>query len=314
MNIADSLTEHARIRADHPAIEDGSEVITYAGLDALVTETAANIQAAGIGAGDVVAIVLPDSANHLITLCALARAGTVILSLSPSLKPRDLTRALAGALVKAVIADAPSPPLARLPYLAIKDVRRRPENSFARLADGVEAEIVDADDHPLPPGEVGLVRFRGDGYPTGYLDDPEATARAFRDGWFYPGDLATLNDQGYLFFKGRADDVINNGGAKFYPIEVETVLLAHPAVSEAAVFAWPHPRLGQTAAACVVTRAPVSKRALQEFCAERLAGYKVPQLIAKLRELPKNPMGKVLKSELKRWLAERRSKRALPVN
>ncbi|NNE84659.1 MAG: acyl--CoA ligase [Alphaproteobacteria bacterium] len=172
-------------------------------------------------------------------------------------------------------------------------------DAVGRIVAGVEAQIVDDADLPLPAGEVGHVRFRGAGYPTRYLDDSEETKRAFRDGWFYPGDLAALNDEGFLFFKGRADDVINNGGAKFYPIEVETALLAHPNVSAAAVFGWPHTRSGQVAVACVVTSTAISTKDLQSFCKQRVAGYKVPQLIEVMAELPRNAMGKISKVELK---------------
>jgi acyl-coenzyme A synthetase/AMP-(fatty) acid ligase len=171
--------------------------------------------------------------------------------------------------------------------------------AVGRVVDGVEAQIVDNDDRPVPAGEVGLTRFRGSGYPTRYLDDPDATARAFRGGWFYPGDLAALNEEGYLFFKSRADDVINNAGAKFYPIEVETVLLAHPQVSEAAVFGWYHTRSGEVAVACVVAGPAVTTKDLKAFCRQRIAGYKVPLVIELMAELPRNAMGKISKSELK---------------
>lgn len=134
--------------------------------------------------------------------------------------------------------------------------------------------------------------------PTRYIDDPQATARAFKDGWFYPGDLAALNEQGYLFFKGRADDIINNAGAKFYPIEVETALLEHRAVKEAAVFRWPHNRAGEVAVACVVVDTETTERELKDFCRTRLTGYKLPYVVQILPELPKNPMGKILKREL----------------
>ena len=183
--------------------------------------------------------------------------------------------------------------------------------AVGRVAEGVDAEIVDAEDRPLPPGEVGLVRFRAPGIATDYLDNPEATARAFRDGWFYPGDLAALNAERYLFLKGRADDVINNAGAKFYPIEVENALLAHPEVEEAAAFAWPDERGGEVAVTVAVTRSPVERDDLSAFCAQRIARYKVPRMIMFAPEMPKNPAGKILKAELmeifRRHLADRSS-------
>ena len=112
-----------------------------------------------------------------------------------------------------------------------------------------------------------------------------------------------MNAAGYLFFKGRADDVINNGGAKFYPIEVETVLLEHPDVGAAAVFGWPHARVGEVAVACVEASTAISTKELQTFCAQRLAGYKVPQVIEVMAQLPRNAMGKISKIALKKIVA-----------
>ena len=490
MNITDILTEHARNRPDHPAIEDGERIVTYGGLDRLVDGAAANLQAAGIEPGDTVALLLGESADHLIILCALARAGAIIFSLNSTASKAELTEALASVAVTAVITHgskltrddvrwlratdvckSTSQPfegrgvggdeplmliqlsgttgtpksflrshsdmvawieryarghgwtaaeralsLTRMSFnvgrnislgmlrlgatvvvnrsrshdelaAAVRDKRisylkltpshliplldyaadkaplfpglramvvgsaptshaqrllareRLTANCYEQLGsneaglmalampadqdaypdavghivEGVEAQIVDDADIPLPAGAVGHVRFRGAGYPAGYLDDPEETERAFRDGWFYPGDLAALNGEGYLFFKGRADDVINNGGAKFYPIEVETALLEHPDVGTAAVFGWPHTRLGEVAVACVATSAAISTQDLQRFCKRRIAGYKVPQIIEVMANLPRNAMGKISKIELKdvikRNLAERKSER-----
>jgi acyl-CoA synthetase (AMP-forming)/AMP-acid ligase II len=488
MNIVDILSDHARNRPDHPAIEDGARIVTYGALDGLVDGAAANLQAAGIKPGDIVAIALEDSADHLIILCALARVGAVIFSVSMGASEVELAKSLDSAAATAVIASgARSQGRERL-WLQLKDICQPSTNSMGvsgaedkdpvmliqssgttgspksflrshadlqtwmarytqghgwsaderclsltrmsfnvgrnislgmlrlgatvvvnrsashddlitlvrdkrisylkltpsymipllefaadkaplfprlramvvgsaptshaqrllarerltpncyeqlgsneagllalalpvdqdaypesvgRIVAGVEAQIVDDEDRPLPPGQVGLVRFRGAGYPTQYLDDPEATARAFRDGWFYPGDLAALNEEGYLFFKGRADDIINNAGAKFYPIEVETVLLTHPQVREAAVFGWFHRRYGEVAVAGVVTTADVTTKQLQGFCAQALASYKVPYVIELMDELPRNAMGKVSKGELKdmieRTLTERQA-------
>lgn len=488
MNIADILVEHARARPAHPAIEDGKLTVAYAELGTRVDQAAANLQAAGIGPGDIVVVMLPDSADHLVILCALARAGAVMFSLDASMPPAEFERRLAGVPAKAVVAGARAPrggaplrlavaqlcrraaqPFAavdagdddplmliqssgttgapksflrshaemrvwigryarnqgwtpeerclsltqmsfnvgrnvslgmlhlgatvvvnrartldelvttvrgrRITYLKLTPAHLRPllhhagdreplfpglramvvgsapttheqrvmarkrltpnlveqlgvneagllavampadqdayPDAVGRVVDDVEAEVVDADHRPLPAGEVGLVRFRGPGLPSRYLDDPEATARAFRDGWFYPGDLAALNDEGYLFFKGRADDVINNQGAKFYPSEVENALLAHPQVAEAAVFGWPHTRYGEVAVAVVVTKDTVGEQDLVAFCGRRLARHKLPKIVMFVPEMPRNPMGKIVKTKLKeavrRSLARRRS-------
>jgi len=159
--------------------------------------------------------------------------------------------------------------------------------------------VLGEDGRPLPPGQVGLVGFRGEGLPTGYVGNPEATRRAFRDGWFFPGDLAAIDAEGFFFFKGRADDVINNEGAKFYPIEVEKVLASHPAVAEAAVFGWPHRRNGELAVAFVVAKQPLTVLELQEFCRRQIADYKVPARIVFVDKMPRNPTGKIMKARLK---------------
>ncbi|MCH8182162.1 MAG: acyl--CoA ligase [Proteobacteria bacterium] len=171
--------------------------------------------------------------------------------------------------------------------------------SVGRPIDAIEAQVVDDDDRTLPPGEVGRFRFRASYIPTRYLDDPEASAKAFRGGWYYPGDLAAINEQGYLFLKGRSDDVINAGGAKLYPVEIEAALLDHPAVLEAAVVSGPHPVTGEAPIAFVVTASAVSARELAKHCSRRISRYKVPYRFEFVDELPKNPMGKILKTELR---------------
>jgi acyl-coenzyme A synthetase/AMP-(fatty) acid ligase len=140
------------------------------------------------------------------------------------------------------------------------------------------------------------------------LDDPETSAHAFRGGWFCPNDLAALNEDGYVFLKGRADDAISNSGVLFYPIEVEAALQSHPAVVEAVVFGWPHPTTGETAVAAVVTKATVSARDLRAYCAERIAPYKSPWRVMFLDELPKDALGKVQKRELEQRFRERLAK------
>ena len=182
--------------------------------------------------------------------------------------------------------------------------------SVGRVVNGVEAEVVNESHRPLPPNCVGLIRFRADHYPTEYRGDPEATARSFRDGWFYPMDLAAMNEDGYVFLKGRADDMISMDGIKFYPIEVENVLLSHHQISEAAVFGWPSKRHGAVAAAAVVTSSPVSDKDLVAFCRSHLAAYKVPRTILFVPRMPRNPMGKILKTELKEALRRKLAKRS----
>jgi acyl-CoA synthetase (AMP-forming)/AMP-acid ligase II len=162
--------------------------------------------------------------------------------------------------------------------------------------DDVALEIADEDGRALPPGEAGLVRLRCPSLPDGYLDDPEATSRSFRDGWYYPGDLGVLSPEGALFLRGRADDVMVVNGVKAYPADIEAVLLAHPAVAEAAAFpvrgAW-----GEVAAAAVVLRSPVEPEALVAFCRARL-GPRAPAHIVPRDSLPRSAIGKVLRRAL----------------
>ncbi len=162
---------------------------------------------------------------------------------------------------------------------------------------GVHLQIVDAADQPLPRGEVGIIRVRAAGVVEGYYDDAEATAKAFRGGWFYPGDLGALTDDEQLIFKGRADDMMIFDGINIYPAEIEAVLAAHEAVGEAAAFAVRSEVHQDVPVAAVTLRAPVAEAELLAFCRARL-GSRAPQKIIVVDEFPRNPAGKVLKREL----------------
>ncbi|MDJ0947792.1 MAG: class I adenylate-forming enzyme family protein [Alphaproteobacteria bacterium] len=486
VNIADSISTHALTRPDHPAIEDGDRVITYAELEAAVNSFVATLGEAHVGQGDFVGVKLPDSADHIVVLLALARLGACVIPFHGSSTELERKEAIAGFGVKAVIApmgESPIPGLATIPlqhflegvgsgaetspsvlrdpypeshpvivvqssgttgrpkrmlisheqvaarfrshrqlfdltpserYLSVinccffagsrrclmildlggtvilnsartvdelysalakreitftnltpahlrqclsvtpphepvapdlklgitssvitaeerrrarqrltpnvfetygsnevgviasarpDDHRAHPE-TVGRVSDSLDVQIVDEHDEPLPPGGVGHIRCRGPDLIRGYHDNPEDTARNFRNGWFYPGDLGMMDDEGFLFFKGRADDVINNEGAKFYPVEVENALHAHPAVTEAAVFGWPHPQHGEVAVAFVVTTEKITGAELAEFCRPHIASYKVPYRIAFVDAMPRNPMGKILKTRLKEMLRQ----------
>jgi len=189
------------------------------------------------------------------------------------------------------------------------DQDARPE-AIGRIAPGVEAQIIDPEGRVLPSGAVGLVGYRGECFPTEYLENPEATARGFREGWFYPGDLAAIDGRGFFHFKGRADDVINFQGIKFYPIEVEKALVAHPAVAEAAVIGSPDEANGEIPVAFIVASHQVTTDELQRFCRERNAAYKVPQNFVFISQLPRNRAGKILKRRLKEIYLELLAKSA----
>lgn len=162
---------------------------------------------------------------------------------------------------------------------------------------GVELQLVDEKGRVLGPGQVGQVRIRIQHMPAGYLDDPEATAKGFRDGWFHPGDLGLLSPEGMLTLKGRVDDLMNNEGIKVLPAEIEEALLAHSAVAEAAAFPVPTERNQHRPVAAVVLRAPVASDELMKWCLARL-GPRAPRLVLEVPAMPRNDMGKVLKKDL----------------
>lgn len=172
--------------------------------------------------------------------------------------------------------------------------------SVGRPVFGVEIAILAEDGRRLPVGEVGRLAYRGPGVARGFHNDAAASAEAFRDGWFLPGDLATADEAGFVTLKGRTKDLIIRGGVNIHPVEVESVLLCDPRVGEAAVVGWPSVELGEEVAAFVVPRpgAAPAEAELMALCAARLAPYKVPRAVFALAELPRNSAGKVLKSEL----------------
>jgi acyl-CoA synthetase (AMP-forming)/AMP-acid ligase II len=145
------------------------------------------------------------------------------------------------------------------------------------------------------PGEVVV---RGPNVMRGYRNNPEANAAAFVDGWFRTGDIGAIDNDGYLALTGRIKDLINRGGEKISPAEVEAVLLEHPAVAEAAVFGVPDPKYGEEVSAAVVLRGAASAQELQTYCRTRLADFKVPKLIRLVSAIPRNAMGKVQRRDL----------------
>jgi len=484
-NVVDVLDRLAIERPEHPAIVDGANILTYRSFQRAVEQVASNLCAFGFEVGDVVALKMPDSANYLVLLCALARIGAVLYAVPPQLTMPEVTERLRRIKAKALISkDSTKTPLT-LQYISVRQIlsakagpfqlsriggknpvflvessgttgrtkiftrshgdmlilidryaqaqgwcpedrflsltpfcfnvfrniffgmlqqgattvvirqnecksleefagiiaekqvtflkltpahlaplvaeredssllmpnlramvvgsaptsaaqrqlaqqrvspnfyeqfatnetgllafatpsdRETEPDSVGRIVAGVEAQVVDGDGKVLAPGKIGEVRFRGAGFPTEYLDAAATSARALRDGWFYPGDLAMIGKTGYLFFKGRTDDLINNAGVKFYPVEVEQVLLNHPDVSEVAVFPISHDLAGQCAAACFVSSREVTAHELTGYCKSRMAGYKIPVVFSRVRKMPRNPMGKINKRELRDMLSVR---------
>jgi acyl-CoA synthetase (AMP-forming)/AMP-acid ligase II len=152
----------------------------------------------------------------------------------------------------------------------------------------------------LAPRAIGELVVRNPGREREYFNDPEATAATWRDGWLHSGDLAYLDEDGFLYIVGRAKDVIIRGGNNIHATDVESVLYEHPAVREAAVASIPHDVLGEDVAAWIVLAEGehATPEDLVAFCAERLADYKVPRRITFVEELPRNATGKVVKKDL----------------
>lgn len=162
-------------------------------------------------------------------------------------------------------------------------------------AAGPEVAIMDPSGRLLPAGSVGEVVVRGENVTRGYEANPEANGAAFCEGWFRTGDQGVMDEDGYLTITGRLKEIINRGGEKVSPREVDEVLMDHPGVQQAVTFALPHRALGEEVAAAVVLRegAEADERELRRFAARRLADFKVPRRVLVVGEIPKGPTGKV---------------------
>jgi oxalate---CoA ligase len=188
------------------------------------------------------------------------------------------------------VASNPLPPFERRP-------------GSVGLATGVEVGVVDGDWHLLGPDAQGEIVIRGDSVIDGYRGAAEANAESFRDGWFRTGDSGWISADGYVTLEGRLKELINRGGEKISPYEVEEALLTHPAVSETVVYALEDPKYGERVAAAVVfgDGSPEASE-LREHCEERLASFKVPEEIVVVTEIPKGPTGKVQRRAMAQYL------------
>lgn len=183
--------------------------------------------------------------------------------------------------------------------LAIGSVARATEvpNCVGTLAPWVEAQALDDEGRVLPPGSLGLLRFRSDAFADGYLDNPEASAAVFRDGWYWPGDVGRILDDGGLVVEGRADDIINLGGTKVAPGEVEAVLLEDPAIADAAAYAAEGEQGIPRLLAAVVVRPGYDEVKALRRC-RAVLGQKAPMRLVTVPALPRNSQGKLLRHEL----------------
>lgn len=178
------------------------------------------------------------------------------------------------------------------------DERRRPGS--CGLPIGNEMKVFDDDDNEVSAGELGEIVLRGENILKGYYKNPEATAIAFRNGWFHTGDVGYRDSEGYFFIVDRKSDMIIRGGENIYPREIDEVLYQHPTVAAAATIGIPDPLYGEEVAAFVVLKdgLKVSEEELISYCTERLADYKCPKSIRIVKDIPKGPTGKLLKREL----------------
>jgi acyl-CoA synthetase (AMP-forming)/AMP-acid ligase II len=179
--------------------------------------------------------------------------------------------------------------------------------SCGRVVPTLDAKLIDENGRDIEPDPevVGELCVRGSIVIKGYLNRPEATAEAIQDGWFHTGDIARIDEDGFVFIVDRAKDMVLRGGENVYCSEVEAAIYEHSDVAEAAVFGVPDDRLGESVAAVVVLRpgTTMSSDQLRAFLAERIAKYKLPATVwFRNEQLPRNASGKFLKRELRKEL------------
>ncbi|HLJ87518.1 MAG TPA: acyl--CoA ligase [Candidatus Angelobacter sp.] len=161
------------------------------------------------------------------------------------------------------------------------------------LGTGVQVSIMDEEGKHLKSGETGEIVIKGPNVTSGYENNPEANAVSFVDGWFRTGDQGVIDEHGYLTLTSRIKELINRGGEKIAPREIDDILLMHPAVAEAVAFGMPHPTWGEEVAVAVVLRDPQPEAALLDFCRERMADFKCPKKIHIVETIPRTATGKI---------------------
>jgi acyl-CoA synthetase (AMP-forming)/AMP-acid ligase II len=165
-----------------------------------------------------------------------------------------------------------------------------------------EMKIVDEHGYKVPPGMVGEIIIRGKSVTKGYYQDAEETEKAFPDGdgWFYTGDLARYDEEGYFYLIGRKSEIINFGDNKIHPQEVGEALMLHPNISEVAVFGYPDAEWGEIVAAVITVRpgCEISRKAIDDFLDKYIADYKKPKRVLFMDGIPKSPLGKINRKSL----------------
>jgi acyl-coenzyme A synthetase/AMP-(fatty) acid ligase len=228
-----------------------------------------------------------------------AQAGTSLRSVAlvGSIVPPALRALIAQHLCPSILASYGATEIGRLAILAPDD-GSPPAGCVGRLHSWVQAQAVDEHDQPLMAGRQGVLRFKAPTMSDGYLNDAQATARSFHDGWFYPGDIGSIDTAGFLTLAGRTDNLLNVGGNKIDPYQVEAVLNSHPAILESVLVAVPNAAGLSVPVAVVVTTGAYDEAELKSLCREQLGREYVPAAIASLPALPRNTGGKVMRRQL----------------
>ena len=219
-------------------------------------------------------------------------------SIMPVEVMREILRRLPGLRLWNLYGQTEIAPLATM--LGPEDQLRKP-GSCGRAALNVETRVVDDAMNDVGPGQVGEIVHRSPQLLSGYFHDDARTAAAFEGGWFHSGDLATIDDEGYITVVDRKKDMIKTGGENVASREVEEAIYRLEGISEVAVVGLPHPRWVEAVAAIVVRKpgAPIDEAAVIAHCQAHLAGFKQPKRVVFVEALPKNPSGKLLKRELR---------------
>ena len=249
--------------------------------------------------------------THAAALLMAAKPGSLLLPglalrVGTTLVHDELRRAILGLLTHNLYVMYSISETGGLSAAAPALVRRQP-GTVGHAMPGVQIEIMDEEGKALPPGKRGRLRARTPWMVRGYVDDPEETRRAFRDGWFYSGDLVEMRSDGELIHHGRADDMMIFDGLNITPAEIEQTLLRHAAVAEAAAFGIPSNVRGSIPVAAVVLKAKCTIHELHGHCASWLGALRPVEIIV-LPSLPRNAVGKVLTRELvSRYRAARKN-------
>jgi long-chain acyl-CoA synthetase len=186
------------------------------------------------------------------------------------------------------------------PVVTLNPFHRVKRASIGVPLPGTDVRIVDDEGRDVPTGEAGELIVKGPQVMAGYWQRPDETARAIRDGWLYTGDVAQMDDEGYVFIVDRKKDMILVSGFNVYPNEVESVIATHPGVQDCAVVGVPDEDTGEWVVAYVIRKdRGVTVDMIRDHCRQSLTGYKVPKLVIFRDELPKSPVGKVLRKDLR---------------